>query len=93
MDFLAYIKEAGPFTAPLCIAIVLGMRWLLKDRERLLSLLAEANSDRMQLREKRAEDLERAANEYREHGEAMRDAVREWRAKADAVLERVAGAR
>jgi len=93
VDFLDYVQQAGPFTAPLCVAMIFAIRWLLKDRERLLGLLTEANNDRMSLREKRAEDLERAANEYRNHGEAMSSSLRDWQTTADAVLQRVPGAK
>lgn len=92
MDWLAYIKEAGPFTAPLCVGMVVVIRWLLTDRKRLLDLLEEAEAERRSLRDKRAGELERAAIEYREHGEAMREVMREWSGKAQSVLDLVQGA-
>lgn len=91
-DWLAYVKEAGPFTAPLCLAMSIVIRWLLKQLTLRDVALVEANKDRMELREKRTEDMLLAANEYRAHGEAMRDGMREWKATADVVLNRAAGA-
>ena len=83
MDYLEYIKEAGPFTTPLCIGAYFVVKWLLKDRERLLKLLAEAEADRRELREKRADDLEKATIEYREFGEASRNVIRDFLLKAE----------
>lgn len=92
MDWFDYIKEAGPYTAPLSLAMVVVIRWLLKQLAVRDAALVEANADRMLLREKRADDLLKAADEYRQHGEAMRDGMREWKATADVVLNRAAGA-
>lgn len=87
MDFGAYIKEAGPFTAPLCLGMMLVIRWLLLDRARLLATLVAADADRMALRERRATDLADAAEEYRVQSEHMRSVMSEWTARAQAVLD------
>lgn len=44
MDYQAILKEAGPFTAPLCAAMGYAIRWLLKDRARLLQVLSASSS-------------------------------------------------
>lgn len=83
---LKSVNEAGIAATLILCLMGLAIRWLLKDRERLLTLLETASVDRMYLREKRADDLEKAANEYREFGETMRGVMREWTVKADAML-------
>lgn len=80
------VQQLGIPAAIIFTLMGAGIRWLLKDRERLLSLLETANADRMALREKRAEDLERAAHEYREFAESSREAMREQTTKMEAVL-------
>ena len=43
MDFQLMLKEAGPYTAPLCGAMGWAIRWLLKDRIRLLKALSDSS--------------------------------------------------
>lgn len=89
MDINALIKEAGPYTAPLCLAMGAAIGWLLKELATARRETREAREDATQLREKRATDLERAAREYAEAGEANRNSMREWTTAAEAVLARM----
>jgi len=90
VSWIEYLEASGPFTTPLCVAMGFALRWLLKDRGELLVDLKAAHADATSLREKRAEDLENAAREYMQHGEALRNVVREWTLTAREVL-RIAG--
>jgi hypothetical protein len=87
VNFGDYIKEAGPFTAPLCLGMLAVIKWLLDDRTRLLTALLTADDDRRSLREKRADDLLLAANEYKAQGESMRVVMHDWNTKAQVVLD------
>lgn len=84
--FLKYLQDAGPFTAPVCVAMAYALFWMNRERSRALDrldgLIAEANK----LREKRADDLEKAAREYAEFGEATRLTLREWTETAKALI-------
>lgn len=83
---LKSVNEAGIAATLILCLMGLAIRWLLRDRDRILALLETANADRFRLREVRADDLEKAANEYREFGETMRGVMREWTVRADAML-------
>lgn len=89
MNFGDMVKEAGPYTGPLCIAMISAIGWLLKQLTASRKAEKEARDDATQLREKRAEDLERAAKEYAAAGEAMRVAMREWTTSAETILKLV----
>lgn len=90
--FLSYLQHAGPFTAPLCAAMGYALWWMNRERlraeERVDALRAEATA----LREKRAGDLEKAAREYAEFGEATRLTLREWTEAARSLATRSTGA-
>lgn len=88
-QWFEYLKEAGPFTAPLCMGMSLVIYWLLKDRAEMLVDLKAVREDATALREKRVGDREAAAREYMEQGEATRTAIREWTRRADDVLTAV----
>lgn len=83
---LKSVNEAGIAATLILCLMGLAIRWLLRDRDRILALLEIANTDRFHLRERRADDLEKAANEYREFGETMRGVMREWTIRADALM-------
>lgn len=88
MDFAEYIMGAGPFTAPLCLAMLIALVWVvnqwMKERGR---------NDR--LMEDRATRAELFAKDYAEYGEVMRatitantGALATFNAKAEVVLAR-----
>lgn len=80
------IASAGPFTAPLCGAMALAIAWILKDRADEKAKKEVAEKDAAQLRDKRAEDLQRFATELAEIGEASRVVMRDYCVKMDAQL-------
>ncbi len=80
------LQEAGPYSTPLCAAMALAMRWLLKDRDRMLAVIKEADADRFALLRQRAEDVEKARDEFREFSESSREVMREWTTKAEMLL-------
>lgn len=85
-DFFATVKEFGPFTAPLCLAMGWAIKWLVKDRARLLDELKAAHEDSRQIRDKRTEDQRAAAAELREYGDAIAHKLAEWTKRADRSL-------
>jgi len=80
--FLAYLQQAGPFTAPLCAAMAYALYWMNRERLRAWSTAETLRVEANGLREKRADDLEKAAREYAEFGEATRLTLREWTEQA-----------
>ena len=87
--FLSYLQSVGPFSTPLSVAMAFALRWVLKDRTRLLADLKIAQDDRFKLREKRADDLGMAATEYREFGEAQRSTIQGLIDTTKQALERM----
>ncbi len=90
-----WLESAGPYTAPLCAFMVIFggavLKWLLADRERLLTALKESSLDAAALRDKRTDDANEAAAEFREHGKAMAAVLDAWKSRVDVVLARVEG--
>lgn len=84
--FLAYLQQAGPFTAPLCAAMAYALWWMNKERTRAWAKVEVLQKEAVELREKRADDLEKAAKEYASFGEATRLTMREWADQARQVL-------
>jgi hypothetical protein len=76
--FIATLKEFGPFTLPICIVMVWAIKWLLGDRERLLTELKAARDDATAIRDKRVEDQRAAAKELLEYGDAVTHRLEEW---------------
>ena len=90
-EFVAILKEFGPFLLPLCVGMAIAVRWLVTEKTRLEAELKIATADSTSLREKRADDLEKSAREYAEFGEAVRNVMREWTEKIQAVLNSKGG--
>jgi hypothetical protein len=90
--FLKYLQDAGPFTAPLCAAMAYALYWMNKERSRAWDTAEKLRVEANALREKRAGDLEKAAREYAEFGEATRLTLREWTDAAKAFMARGTGA-
>lgn len=86
--FLVYLQKAGPFTAPLCVAMVYALWWMNRERLSALQRAEKYDEDAKRLREKRAEDLEKFARELAEFGESVRLTLREWTEMARQVLTR-----
>ena len=84
--FLTYLQQAGPFTAPLCVAMAYALWWMNRERTRAWEKADELQGEVNALREKRAGDLETAAREYAEFGEATRLTLREWTDAAKALM-------
>lgn len=71
------LKEAGPYSAPLCLAMGAALKWLAADRARVIGKLEAAIDDANKLRERRADDLLRHSTELREWAEAQVASIRE----------------
>lgn len=81
MDIQALLKEAGPYTAPLCGAMVWIMQWGLSDRARLLKALSDSTRRERELAEKRTSESIESARLMSESNQALHD--------HDRVLERL----
>jgi len=82
-SFFAMLKEFGPFTAPLCIAMGWAIRWLITDRQRMQDELKAAHEDSRNTRDKRTEDQRTAAKEFREYSDAIAHRLEEWSKRVD----------
>lgn len=57
MDFAQVLKEAGPFTAPLCAAMGFAVRWLLTERKELIAALTLSQQRERDMSERRTQEL------------------------------------
>lgn len=89
MDFSAILKEAGPYTAPLCGAMVFAVRWLLTEREELLEALQKSQQREREMGERRTQELLESAAAMAEvakmsektlsgHSSLLTEAIRKW---------------
>ena len=91
MDGTALIKEAGPYTAPLCAAMAYALRWMAARWAAAELEKKELQKKLDELRDSRAIDLVQTAKEHAEIGEATRTVQREQTAAINAVLKSVRG--
>lgn len=92
MNWDEVIKGAGPYTAPLCIAMGVAIKWLLAERQTLVLSVKEALERERQLRDKRTDDLLNSAKLLATSGELVKDALGDHDRtleKLHLVLERV----
>ena len=94
MDFASAAAEHGPFYVG-CLAVI---GWLLKDRAALIRDLKASQTeakasqkDVLAVHERRAEEREKAATEYREHADATHTVLREFAVKSEAVMAHLPG--
>lgn len=83
--FVATLKEFGPFTLPICILMGWVIRWLLSDRERLLTKIEALQKDQNDLRDKRTDDQKAASKELLETSKAVTHSMNEWAERVDKV--------
>jgi len=86
MDWFEFLKNLGPYSAPINVVLIGGLFWLAKDRARILEALGSANDDRMSVRDKRVADLERYAKEFTAQAATMGEVVRDFSTRSEAVL-------
>ncbi len=87
------IMEAGPFTAPLCVAMLLVIAYLVKQNAAKDKKLDAKTLQVEELLKESKTELKEAAVEYARNGEATRTVLtastqmeQAWIAKADIVL-------
>jgi hypothetical protein len=85
-SFVAMLKDFGPFSTPLCIAMGWALQWLVKDRARLVEELKIAHDDSKAIRDKRTEDQRAAAAELREFADAITHRLEEWSKRSSKSL-------
>ncbi len=57
MTFAQILKEAGPYTAPLCAAMFFALRWFAADRKEAIEDLKASQSREREMGEKRTQEL------------------------------------
>ncbi len=88
MDFALILKEAGPFTAPLCAAVGLALRWLLADRKELIAALSLSQQRERDLSEKRTQELRDSAVALGESAQVIEAALSQHDRRLQEVLRR-----
>jgi hypothetical protein len=93
MDWSHVLKEAGPFTAPLCAAMGIAIRWLLSDRKQLIEALGRSQERERQMSEQRTLELRESSAALGEsarlvetalerHDRVLEKAMDKWKASA-----------
>lgn len=77
------LEKTGPFTAPLCFGMAWAIRWLVKDRQRLIDDLKAAHEDAKNIRDKRTEDQRAMGTELREISDVITHRLETWVQKAE----------
>lgn len=85
MDWSQILKEAGPYTAPLCAAMGLAIKWLLSERKELIASLSRSQEREREMGEKRTKELLESATALGESALVVEKALE----KHDRMLERV----
>lgn len=93
MDWIAAVKEMGPFTTPLCLAMGYAIKWLLADRKEMKNERDAALKDAQQLRDQRTTDQVAATQAMGEASRVVTDALREHDERIDKVLIQLEPAR
>jgi len=88
-DFLGYLQAAGPFTAPLCAAMVFAMKYLVTALGKMEARAVAAETDAKELRDKRTTELVASTSAMAEFGEAVRDQLRAHDEHIEKVLDRL----
>lgn len=86
MQWIELLREMGPFTTPLCIAMGLAMRWLLKQLALIQSQRDAALEDVRKLLEQRTTDQVAATQAMGEASRVVTDALREHDDRIDRLL-------
>ena len=84
MDWSQVLKEAGPFTAPLCAAMGIAIRWLLLDRKQLIDALEKSQARERQMSEQRTLELRESSAALGESARLVETALE----RHDRVLEK-----
>lgn len=79
------LKEAGPYTAPMCAAMGLAIKWLLSERKELLAALGRSQQREREMSEKRTQELLESATAMGESALVVERSLE----KHDRLLEQV----
>jgi hypothetical protein len=85
-EFIAVLQAAGPFTAPLCIAMAFAMRYLVTALDKMEARAVTGETDAKGLRDKRTEELVAATRAMGAFGEEMRHSIEAHNDRIDAAL-------
>lgn len=89
--FLKILEGAGPFTAPLCVAMGFAIRWLLKRlaaAEKRINGMVERDR---QVADRRALELLETAQLMGESGRVVEDALRNHDHRLDSLMRQLQG--
>lgn len=82
------LKEAGPYTAPLCFAMMFAMRWLTGERKELITALRESQQREREIGEKRTAELLQSATAMGESARVIEKALNEHDRLLEKAIER-----
>lgn len=88
-DLYGALKEAGPYTAPLCTAMAAVIKWLVSDRARILQALSESNKRERELSEKRYQEGMESLRIMSESDKTIRESLAANDKQLDRLVERV----
>ena len=88
MDAGDILRDAGPYTAPLCAAMAVAIKWLVADRNRLLKALSAALERERALSDKRAEEGMESLRIMAESDKTLRETLSEHDKYLDRLIER-----
>jgi sensor histidine kinase regulating citrate/malate metabolism len=89
MDLPAVLKEAGPYTAPLCTAMAIVIKWLLADRLLMLNALTESVQRERAIAEKRTEEALESARLLADSDRTQRDVLANHNKSIEKLVERI----
>lgn len=88
MDWSQILKEAGPYTAPLCAAMGIAIKWLLSERTELLAALRRSQQREREMSEKRTQELLESASALGESALVVEKALEKHDRLLEKALER-----
>lgn len=89
MALESILKEAGPYTAPLCTAMFAAIKWLLGDRARLLKILSEYSNRERSASEQRVTESMESLRIMSESDKTLRESLAQHDRSLDKFLERL----
>lgn len=88
MDFSQILKEAGPYTAPLCGGMMFAIRWLLAERKELQRELSASQQRERDINEKRTIELLESAAAMGESAKVVEKALGDHDRTINKALEK-----
>lgn len=88
-EILKFLQASGPYSAPLCVAMAVAIKYLLGALAKMETRATTAEADATKLRDRRADDLVAATKAMGEFGEQMRNSLNKHSEEIERVLDLV----